>query len=121
MVLWGARTQSYPNLGLKITKSTASRMKKTQDNHITITCASFVRLLSICIQRLEETPKSFNLLINRLDGLSADQFQGVHLNDIPIVEDLLTFNILLYDIDIVDRDIIGELARRSEHKYEITV
>ena len=46
-----------------------------------------------------------------MDGLSADQFQGVHMNDIPIVEDLLTLNILLYDIDIVDGNIVGELAR----------
>ena len=73
-------------------------------------------------QRLEEeTSKLFNLFINKMDGLSADQFQGVHMNDIPIVEDLLTLNILLYDIDIVDGNIIGELARRSVKKYENTV
>ena len=56
-----------------------------------------------------------------MDGLSADQFQGVHMNDIPIVEDLLTLNILLYDIDIVDGNVVGELARRSVQKYENTV
>ena len=56
-----------------------------------------------------------------MDGLSADQFQGVHMNDFPIVEDLLTLNILLYDIDFVDGNIIGELARRSVQKYENTV
>ena len=56
-----------------------------------------------------------------MDGLSPNQFQGVHMNDIPIVEDLLTLNILLYDIDIVDGDILGELARRSVQKYENTV
>ena len=60
----------------------------------------------------EETSKLFNLFINKMDGLSADQFQGVHMNDIPTVEDLLTLNILLYDIDIVDGNIVGELARR---------
>ena len=48
-----------------------------------------------------------------MDGLSADQFQGVHMNDIPIVEDLLTLKILLYDINFLDANIIGELARRS--------
>ena len=42
-----------------------------------------------------------------MDGLSSDQFQGVHMNDIPIVEDLLTLSILLYDIDVVDGNIIG--------------
>ena len=69
----------------------------------------------------EETSKLFNLFINKMDGLSADQFQGVHMNDFPIVEDLLTLNILLYDIDIVDGNIVGELPRRSVQKYENTV
>ena len=56
-----------------------------------------------------------------MDGLSADQFQGVRMNDIPFVEDLLTLNIVLYDIDFVDGDIIGEFARRSVQKFENTV
>ena len=57
-------------------------------------------------QRLEEkTSKLFNLFINKMDGLSPNQFQGVHMNDIPTVEDLLILNILLYDIDIVDGNI----------------
>ena len=56
-----------------------------------------------------------------MDGLSPNQFQGVHMNDIPTVEDLLTLNILLYGIDIVDGNIVGELARRSVQKYENTV
>ena len=73
-------------------------------------------------QRLEEeTSELINLFINKMDGLSADQFEGVHMNDIPIVEDLLTFNILLYDIGIVDGNIVGELVRRSVQKYENTV
>ena len=69
----------------------------------------------------EETSKIINLFINRMDGLSADQFQGVHMNDIPIVQDLLILNILLYDIDIVDGNIIGEPGRRSVQKHEKTV
>ena len=69
----------------------------------------------------EETSKLFNLFFNKMDGLSADQFQEVHKNDIPVVEDLLTLNILLYDIDIVDGIIVGELARRSVQKYQNTV
>ena len=46
------------------------------------------------------------------------------MKDIPIVEDLLTLNILLillYDIDFVDGNIIGELARRNVQKNENTV
>ena len=54
-------------------------------------------------------------------GLSPNQFRKVHMNDIPIVEDLLTLNVLLYDIHIVDGNIIGELARRSVQKYDNTV
>ena len=65
----------------------------------------------------EETSNLFNLFIIELDGLGADYFQGVHMNDIPIVEGLLTLNILLCDIDIVDGNIIGDLARRSVQKY----
>ena len=56
----------------------------------------------------EEASKTFNLFINKMEGLSADQLQGVHMNDIPFVEDLLTLNIVLYDIDIVNGNIIGE-------------
>ena len=56
-----------------------------------------------------------------MDARSPNQFQGVHMNDIPFVEDLLTLNILLYDIDIVDENNIGESARRSVQKYDNTV
>ena len=73
-------------------------------------------------QRLEEeSSKSFKFFINKMDGLSPNRFQGVHMNDLPIVENLLTLNILLYDIDIVDGNIVGKLARRSVQKYENTV
>ena len=41
-------------------------------------------------QRLEEkTTKTFISFINKMDGFSPNQFKAVHLNDIPIVEDLL--------------------------------
>ena len=73
-------------------------------------------------QRLEEeTSKLFSLFITKTDGLSPNQFQRVHMNDIPIVDDLLTLIILLYDIHFVDGNIVGELARRGVQKYENTV
>ena len=73
-------------------------------------------------QRLEEeSSKLFNLFVNKMDGLSPNQIQGVHMNDIPTVEDLVTLNILLVDIDIVDGNIVGELARQSVQKYKNTV
>ena len=43
------------------------------------------------------------------------------MNDIPNLEDLLTLNILLYYIDFVDGNIIGELARQSVQKYDTIV
>ena len=43
------------------------------------------------------------------------------MNAIPIVEDLLTINILLYGIYFGDGNIIGEIARRSVQKYGNTV
>ena len=73
-------------------------------------------------QRMEEEfSKIFNLFINKVDALSTHQFHGLHMNEIPFVEDLITFNIVLYDIDFVDGNIIGELARRSVQKNENTV
>ena len=51
-----------------------------------------------------------------MDGLSPNQFNGVHMNDIPIVEDLPTLNILLYDIDTVHGHIIAEFAGQSVQK-----
>ena len=32
-----------------------------------------------------------------MDGLSPTKIDGVHMNEIPTVEDLLTLNILLHD------------------------
>ena len=73
-------------------------------------------------QRLEEEISNlFNLFIIKKDGLSLNHFQGVHMNDIPTVEDLLALNILLYDIDFLDGNIVGELARQSVQKYENNV
>ena len=56
-----------------------------------------------------------------MHGLSANQFQGVQINNIPTVEYLLTLKVLPYDLDFVDGNNIGELARRSVQKYENTV
>ena len=69
----------------------------------------------------EETSKIFNLFINNSEKGDVSRFQGVHLNDIPRVEDLLQLNIFLYDIDFVDGELIGELCRRSIQKYEKSV
>ena len=66
----------------------------------------------------EETSKSFKHFLKKSEDGDVSKFQGVHLNDIPKIEDLLQLNICLYDIDFVDGGLIGELCRRSFQKYE---
>ena len=43
------------------------------------------------------------------------------MNDIPIVENLLALNILMFDVDIVDGNNVGELGTQNVHKNEFTV
>ena len=69
----------------------------------------------------EEASKLFNLFIKKVDGLSPNHIQRLHMSDIPTAADLLTLNIPLYDIDIVDGNIFGELARPNLQKYETNV
>ena len=61
-------------------------------------------------EKLEETSKIFKLFLNNSEERNVSQFQGVRLNDIPEVEDLLQLNIFLYDIDFIDGELIGELC-----------
>ena len=69
----------------------------------------------------EETSKIFNLFLNNCGEGDPSKFQGVHMTDIPKVEDLMQLNIFLYDIDFVDGELVGELCRRSIQKYEKSV
>ena len=66
----------------------------------------------------EETSKIFNLFLNNCGEADASKFQGVHMTDIPKAEEKLQLNIFLYDIDFVDGELIGVLARRSIEKYK---
>ena len=43
------------------------------------------------------------------------------MDDIPSVEDIVSNNIFIYDIDLIDGAMVGELARRSIKKYEKNV
>ena len=52
-----------------------------------------------------------------MEGLHPTLLKGIHMNDIPIVEELLTLNKLRFDIGFVDGSFIGEPARRSMQKY----
>ena len=69
----------------------------------------------------EETSKIFNLFLNNSEEADPSNFQGLHITDIPKVEEMLQLNIFLHDIDFVDGELIGELARRSIQKFEESV
>ena len=73
-------------------------------------------------ERLEvETNKLFNLYLQKNDGIEPAAFQSVCMDDIPTVEAISGINIFLYDVDIVEGSIVGELARRSVQKHPDTV
>ena len=61
----------------------------------------------------EETSKLFNLFLVNSTNSDPSKFQGVCIDDIPSVEDILSINIFIYDIDLIDGPMVGELARRS--------
>ena len=69
----------------------------------------------------EETPKLFNLFLVKSTNLDPSKFQGVCMDDIPSVEDIVGINIFIYDIDLIDGAMVGEPARRSIKKYEKSV
>ena len=103
---WGSL--SLKGLDKKIFNHSVENLNETIVNEV---LRSFFQQLQMCSE--SETSKLFNLFIHKKDGVSANQFQGVHLNEIPFAKDLLTLKILLYDMDIVDGNIIGEFARRN--------
>ena len=69
----------------------------------------------------EETSKLFNLFLVNSTNPDPSKFQGVCMDDIPSVEDLVGINIFINDIDRIDGAMVGELARRSIKKYEKNV
>ena len=69
----------------------------------------------------EETSEFFKLLLNNCGEADPSKFQGVHMTDNPKVEEMLKLKIFHYDIDLVDGELTGELARRSIQKFEKSV
>ena len=63
----------------------------------------------------EETSK--NSSFSSITVRKETKFWAVHLKDIAKVQDLLQLNILLYDNDFLDGELIAELRRRSIQKY----
>ena len=69
----------------------------------------------------EETSKLFNLFLVNITNPDPSKFQGVCMDDIPSVEDIVGINYFIYDIGLFDAAMIGELARRSIKMYEKNV
>ena len=66
----------------------------------------------------EETSKFFNLFPVNSTNPDTSKFQGACMDDIPSVEDIKVINVFIYDIDLIDGAMVGELPRRSIKKYE---
>ena len=94
--------------------------KKTRKPYNDTLC--LFRALALHLQgneRLEEeTSKLFNLFLVNSTYPDPSKFQGVCMDDIPSVEDIVGINIFIYDIDLVDGAMVEEVARRSIKKYE---
>ena len=65
----------------------------------------------------EETSKLFNLFLVNCTNPDPSKFQGVCMDGIPSVEEIVGINIFIYDIDLIDGAKVRELARRSIKKY----
>ena len=59
----------------------------------------------------EETSSLFNFFLVNSTNPGPSKFQGVCMDDIPSVEDIVGINIFIYDIDLIDGAMVGELAR----------
>ena len=68
----------------------------------------------------EESSKIFNLLIEKTAETDPANLRGVCVEDNAAVEDNVQTKIFLYDIDIVDGSMIGELVRRIVGKHSNT-
>ena len=99
--------------------TSGKKTKQPQTDNLCL-CWAFALKLQENHWLAEKNLEIFTSSVKRMDGLSPNQFKGVHMNDISVAEDLLTLNILLYDIEIVGWNNLGELARRSAQKYEST-
>ena len=69
----------------------------------------------------EETSKTFKIFLNNCGEADPSKFQGVHMTDIPKVEEMLQLNVFPDQVDSVDGEVIVELARRSLQKFEKSV
>ena len=66
----------------------------------------------------EETSMLLNLFLVNRTNPDPSNLQGVCMDDIPSVENIVGMNLSIYDIDLLDGAMVGELARRSIKKCE---
>ena len=115
-----ANTLFDPNLCRKKTVSCLTFVENTRQPKIDRLC--LFRVLALLLNRNQnlegKTSKMFGLFFNRMVGLSFPQFQGLHRNDIPIVEDFVHPKVFHHEINNVDGKIVSELARKGVQKYE---
>ena len=67
----------------------------------------------------EDTSNLFNLFLFNSENYNPSKFQGVCINDIPSVEDIVGINFFTYDIDLIDGAMVGNLhdeASKSTRK-----
>ena len=93
--------------------------KKTRKHYNDNFC--FFRAVALHLfgnERLEkETSKLFNLFLINSTNPDPSKFQEVCMDDIPSAEDIVGINFFIYDIDLIDGAMIGELAGRSIEMY----
>ena len=78
-------------------------------------------LLFICLTainwRKEKTSERFSFFFTEFGSCKPNQFGSVHENNLPIVEVFVCLNISIFEIEIVDGKLIGELIRWSLQNY----
>ena len=62
--------------------------------------------------------KIFHNFVVTASGSDAEQSAGVSFDQISIIEELIKQNFFVYDFDIEDGEVIGELVRRSVETYD---
>ena len=93
-------------------------------NHTKTIFAFSENLLFTCMEMRNSKKKHqklFNFYLINSSNPDPSKVQGVCLDDIPSVEDIVRINIFIYDIDPIDIAMVGELARRSIKNYKKNV
>ena len=69
----------------------------------------------------EETSNLFNLFLEKKSGTDSVNFRGGCMESIATLQDIFQADNFLYDIEIVDGSLVGELASRNTGKHFKTV